>query len=117
MNDDLMEKNKARNDGEVNEVLDHIHNILAPLKEDEWGEMTRIAERAGLSQKNVTDFTKYKAGNDPHFRTTYKILRGILGRKPIDLEGTKPIITIVGGIQEGVRRQRWKTCVSFVGLL
>jgi SOS-response transcriptional repressor LexA len=88
-------------DPEIDRILAFIRDTLNDLKTSKRGEITRIAKDIGLSQKNMADFSnKYGPGSDPQFRTTYKILRGILGRRPVDLEGTKPIITIVGGVQE-----------------
>lgn len=88
-------------DAEVDRILAFIRDTLNPIKGEKWGGITRMAEASGLSQKNMADFSnKYGPGSNPQFRTTYKILRGILGRRPVDLEGTKPVITIVGGVQE-----------------
>ena len=94
-------------DPEIDRILAFIRDRLNELKTSKRGEITRIAKDTGLSQKNMADFSnKYGPGSDPQFRTTYKILRGLLGRRPVDLEGVKPIITIVGGVQgvpEGLR--------------
>ena len=88
-------------DPEIDRILAFIRDTLNDLKTRKRGEITRIAKDTGLSQKNMADFSnKYGPGSDPQFRTTYKILRGLLGRRPVDLEGTKPVITIVGGVQE-----------------
>lgn len=86
---------------EVDRIMVFIRDTLNGYKTSKRGELTVIAKAIGLSQKNLADFSnKYGPGSNPQFRTTYKILRGLLGRRPVDLEGTKPIITVVGGIQE-----------------
>jgi len=87
-------------DAEVDRILVFIRDTLNDLKVRKRGELTIIADAIGLSQKNLSDFSnKYGPGSSPQFRTTYKILRGILGRRPVDLEGTVPIITVVGEVQ------------------
>ena len=92
-------------DPEIDRILAFIRDRLNELKTSKRGEITRIAKDTGLSQKNMADFSnKYGPGSDPQFRTTYKILRGLLGRRPVDLEGVKPIITIVGGVQDVQKR-------------
>ena len=96
-------------DDEIDQILAFIRDNLNDLKTNRRGEVTRIAKEIGLSQKNMADFSnKYGPGSNPEFRTTYKVLRGLLGRRPIDLEGVAPIITIVGGIPKvpkGLRPQ------------
>ena len=88
-------------DKEVDQIIVFIRDSLSRMKSEEFGKMTRMAREGGLSVKNMTDFsTKYEPGNKPHFRTTYKMLKILLGRRPVELEAQVPIITIVGGVPE-----------------
>lgn len=96
-------------DAEVDRILEFIRDTLNGLKTSKRGELTIIAKAIGLSQKNLADFSnKYGPGSNPQFRTTYKILRGLLERCPVELERAQPVITIVGDVQEvpqGIRTE------------
>lgn len=73
-------------DKEVDEILEFISRELNRIKTSEFGELLRIARAAGLSPKNMSDFSnKYGPGSNPQFRTVYKILSVLLKRKPIVL--------------------------------
>lgn len=96
-------------DPEIDRILEFIRDRLNELKTSKRGELTIIAKAIGLSQKNLADFSnKYGRGSNPQFRTTYKILRGLLERCPVELERTQPVISIVGdvqGIPQGLRTE------------
>lgn len=72
---------------EVDDILDYIENAIETLKSTGHGELKDFARQAGLLPKNLSDFrTKYGRGSNPQFRTTYKILRALLRRPPINLK-------------------------------
>ncbi|MFA5381844.1 MAG: S24 family peptidase [Candidatus Micrarchaeia archaeon] len=88
-------------DDEIDQILVFIRDNLNYFKTNNRGELTRIAKEFSLSQKNMADFSNsYGPGSNPQFRTTYKILKRLLGRRPVDLEGIIPVITVVGGVPE-----------------
>src|SRR4030042_3530241 len=80
-------------DKEVGDILEFIRDSLAKIKHQGEG-LSRFAKNAGLIEKNVTDCLGYNRHNNPTIRTTYKILRGILGRPPISLNGGIDYLTV-----------------------
>jgi DNA-binding phage protein len=81
-----------KSDMEVDEILDFISSELNRIKAEDFGDLSKFAKEAGLTPKNMSDFSnKYGPGSNPQFRTVYKILKALLGRKPINLSKTDPV--------------------------
>lgn len=89
-------------DREVDDILLFIGQRLRALSH---GKQIEFAQAYGLSPKNLTDLKNYakriEEGDskkpDPNIRTIYRALRGLLERKPIDLETIQPVIVPLGG--------------------
>lgn len=71
-------------DKEVDNLLNFISKALTDLTEgEEKKRAVNLAGEWGLSPVNITHYKGYGPGSKPDFRTTYKVLKGILGRAPI----------------------------------
>jgi len=72
----------APQDKKIDEVLDFLKRELEKIKEEEWGNLSDSAREWGVTPKNISDFMTYGPQRDPSFRTTAKILMGVLGFDP-----------------------------------
>lgn len=74
-------------ENEVGDILEFIRNSLAGIKHGGMDNLSKFARRNGLLEKNLTNFLGYERTSNPTIRITYKILRGLLGKPPITLNG------------------------------
>jgi len=74
-----------RGDMEVAEIIRFIRQELVKLKYTDRGLLKSFSEENDVGTDVLTKFQSYEDDSDPFFRTTYKILRGLLGRAPISI--------------------------------
>lgn len=78
---------------EVGDILEFIRTSLAHIKHEGEG-LSQFARNNYLKEKNLTDFLRYDRFSNPKIKTTYKVLRGLLGRPPISLNGKDQYLSI-----------------------
>ncbi len=75
-----------RADQEIAEILRFIREELVRMKHTDRGLLSTFAEKAEVGTDVLSKFQTYENDSEPYFRTTYKILRGLLGVPPIMLK-------------------------------
>lgn len=74
----------GRIDMEIADILKFIRQELVRLKHSNRGLLKNLSEITEVGPDVLSKFQAYESDADPSFRTTYKILRGLLNRPPIN---------------------------------
>jgi len=83
-------------DQEISQILTFIRQELSRLKHQDRGLLKSFARHIGLGKDVLSKFMRYEADSNPSFRTTYKILKGLLGKfyltpEPLQLPSPAPL--------------------------
>jgi len=79
---------------EIAEILSFIRNELVRKKHANRGALKLFSESVDVGSDVLSKFQTYDESSDPSFRTVYKILRGLLNRPPIYLNGKEDYLAI-----------------------
>jgi SOS-response transcriptional repressor LexA len=92
-------------DKEIDNILIFISNHIKSIPDVEKKKLNEFAELCGVGPENITRYKRYGEStveggrHDPHLRTFYKILRGLLGKPPfaVDDKGNHISVPLVDG--------------------
>jgi SOS-response transcriptional repressor LexA len=87
-------------DKEIDNILIFISNYIKSIPDVEKKKLNEFAELCGVGPENITRYKRYGESTteggryDPHLRTFYKILRGLLGKPPFAFDDKENHISV-----------------------